>query len=65
MLKFIKHNLEEIDGVAIYPLISLLIFMTVFILMLYYVFRLPKSTVEDLSSMPLNEDILKESENER
>ena len=32
MLKFIKGNLENIDGVAIYPIISLLIFFVFFVL---------------------------------
>ena len=31
MLKFVKHNLETIDGVAIYPIISLLICFTFFV----------------------------------
>ena len=42
MLKFIKHNLEGIDGVEIYPIISLLLFFTVFITMIVFVFKLPK-----------------------
>ena len=31
MLKFIKHNLETIDGVDIYPIISLSIFFVIFV----------------------------------
>ena len=27
MLKFVKHNMETIDGVSIYPIISLSIFL--------------------------------------
>ena len=34
MLKFVKHNLETISGVEIYPIISLTIFFTAFIFFL-------------------------------
>ena len=54
MLKFIKHNLESIDGVEIYPIISLLIFFTVFITMLVFVLRLPKKSIDEISQLPLD-----------
>ena len=56
MLKFIKHNLETIAGVEIYPIISLLLFFTIFSLMLIYVFKIPKETLEDKSNLPLDND---------
>jgi cytochrome c oxidase cbb3-type subunit 4 len=56
MLKFIKHNLEGIDGVEIYPIISLLIFFTVFITMFVYVLKLPKSNIDEISQLPLDDD---------
>ena len=42
MLKFIKHNLEGIEGVEIYPIISLVLFFYSFLAMLIFVFKLPK-----------------------
>ena len=42
MLKYIKHNLESIDGVAIYPIISLVTFFTVFVVMLFIVLKMKK-----------------------
>lgn len=54
MLRFIKHNLESIDGVGLYPMISLIIFFAIFIGMLIYVFVLPKKTIEELENLPLD-----------
>ena len=56
MLKFIKHNLEGIDGVEIYPIISLLLFFTVFITMIFFVYKLPKKSIEEVSQLPLDQD---------
>lgn len=64
MLKFIKHNLATIDGVEIYPIVSLLIFFTVFITMLVIVMKFPKSEIENVSQMPLDNDNIKEINNE-
>lgn len=57
MLKFIKHNLEGIDGVEIYPIIALLIFFSVFIAMFIFVWRLPKKRIDEISQLPLDNDI--------
>lgn len=56
MLKFIKHNLEGIDGVEIYPIIALLLFFTVFITMIVFVLKLPKGKIEEVSQLPLDND---------
>jgi len=57
MLRFIKHNLEGIDGVEIYPIISLLLFFIVFITMIVFVFKLPKSSIDEVSQLPLDNNI--------
>jgi len=56
MLKFIKHNLEGIDGVEIYPIVSLLLFFTVFITMIIFVFKLPKRRIDEISQLPLDQE---------
>lgn len=63
MLKFIKGNLEAIDGVSIYPIISLLMFFTFFTLLFVYVFTAKKEHIKSLSEMPINEPT-KTQENE-
>jgi cytochrome c oxidase cbb3-type subunit 4 len=65
MLKFIKHNLESIEGVEIYPIISLVLFFLVFSAMLVFVFRLPKKRIDNLSNLPFDNDTnTKETTNE-
>lgn len=64
MLKFIKHNLSSIDGVEIYPIISLLLFFIVFITMLIFVIKLPKRRIEEISQLPLDIDNNKEISHE-
>ncbi|SDW72143.1 hypothetical protein SAMN05444411_10245 [Lutibacter oricola] len=56
MLKFIKHNLAGIDGVEIYPIISLLLFFLVFSSMLIFVLKLPKRRIDELSNLPMDSD---------
>jgi cytochrome c oxidase cbb3-type subunit 4 len=56
MLKFIKHNLEGIDGVEIYPLISMIIFFIVFITMFLVVLKFPKSSMDEISQLPLDKE---------
>lgn len=64
MLRFIKHNLESIEGVGLYPMISLFIFFTLFIGMLIYVFVMPKSKIEELSNLPLDKNDLNNNNDE-
>ena len=65
MLRFIKHNLATIDGVGLYAIISFLIFFSIFIGMLIYVFVMPKSKVEELSNLPLDNNNLNDNNYEQ
>jgi len=53
MLKFVKGNLENIDNVQIYPLISLLIFFFFFVALFYWVATATKEHIEEVSNIPL------------
>jgi hypothetical protein len=55
MLKFVKHNLETIDGVAIYPIISLTIFFTAFVLFTVWAMTYSKDTIKEISDLLLND----------
>ncbi|MCU7551936.1 CcoQ/FixQ family Cbb3-type cytochrome c oxidase assembly chaperone [Chitinophagaceae bacterium LB-8] len=57
MLKYIKQYASTIQGIDIYPTISLLIFVLFFIAVLYYVKTMDKKKVEEISSLPLDLDI--------
>lgn len=65
MLKFIKHNLDSIDGIGLYPMISLILFFSIFIGMLIYVIVIPKSKIEELSKLPLDINELKNNNYEQ
>ncbi|WP_420318561.1 CcoQ/FixQ family Cbb3-type cytochrome c oxidase assembly chaperone [Ekhidna sp.] len=62
MLKFIKHHMESIAGIEIYPVISFVIFFVFFIALTIYVLKVDKKLFNDISNIPLNE---KESDNEQ
>ncbi|MCB9364940.1 MAG: CcoQ/FixQ family Cbb3-type cytochrome c oxidase assembly chaperone [Flavobacteriales bacterium] len=53
MLKFIKHTMETIDGIAIFPIISFVIFFSFFIGLLVWVFRTDKSYINHVENLPL------------
>lgn len=54
MLKYIKEYAATIDGVSIYPIISLLIFFIFFVVLLYYVKKMDKKKAEEISHLPLD-----------
>lgn len=54
MLKFIKHHMEGITGIEIFPMISFLIFFSFFVLMLIYVVKADKKRLKVLSHLPLD-----------
>jgi cytochrome c oxidase cbb3-type subunit IV len=55
MLKFIKHNMDTIDGVSIYPIISLTIFFTAFVLFTLWAMTYKKETIKEISELPLKD----------
>lgn len=57
MLKFVKHHLETIAGVEIYPIVSLLLFFLVFMTMVFIVMGMPRKNLEELSNLPLDSEI--------
>jgi cytochrome c oxidase cbb3-type subunit 4 len=54
MFKFIKGHLESITGVEIYPLISLIIFFTFFMVLFWWVFTAKKEYINTVSNLPLD-----------
>ncbi|MGB0427998.1 MAG: CcoQ/FixQ family Cbb3-type cytochrome c oxidase assembly chaperone [Flavobacteriales bacterium] len=53
MLKFIKHHMTSIDGIEIYPIISLGIFTLFFAVLLWRVIKADKSKIDEVSNYPL------------
>lgn len=56
MLKFIKHTMDTIVGIEIFPIISFLIFFTFFIGLLIHVMRMSKSHVQSMGELPFEAD---------
>lgn len=54
MFKFIKQYAEKLQDVQVYPLISLVIFLLFFIALLWYVKKMDKQVVKEISDIPLN-----------
>ena len=56
MLKFIKHHMDTITGIGIYPVISFVIFFTVFLIALALVRKASRSHLDHMASLPLAQD---------
>ncbi|MFS4466784.1 CcoQ/FixQ family Cbb3-type cytochrome c oxidase assembly chaperone [Maribacter sp. 2210JD10-5] len=54
MLKFVKGYMESIEGVATYPMLSLLIFFVFFVVLFWWVFTASKSYIKEVSELPLD-----------
>jgi len=63
MLKFVKHTMENIEGVEIYPILSFLIFFTFFVLATVYILKKDKKTIDEISRIPLNNQNTADDEN--
>ena len=55
-----KEVLSDIDGVAIYPIISLAILGTFFIGVVWYAVGMKKNRIEKLGAMPFEDDVKKD-----
>jgi hypothetical protein len=56
MLNFAKNYMESIEGVATYPMISLLIFFVFFALLFWWVLTAKKEYIKEVSELPLEND---------
>lgn len=54
MLKFVKNYMDSIDGIEIYPIISLLIFFVFFVGLFWWVVTAKKDYVNKMSNIPLD-----------
>jgi cytochrome c oxidase cbb3-type subunit IV len=56
MFEQIKHNMETIVGVEIYPILSLLIFFFFFVGLAFWVFTYKREKIDELSQIPLKDN---------
>ena len=59
-MKIVSHYLQSIDGVSIYPIITLVIFLSMFISISVWAFKLSKKDVQLMSHVPFEDDELRE-----
>jgi cytochrome c oxidase cbb3-type subunit IV len=52
MLRFIKHHLATESGVEFYGIFSLMIFVLFFLVVLIRIWKMKKSTIDELSNIP-------------
>lgn len=52
----IKEYLQSIDGVSIYPIISLIIFFVFFAVIIIWMFKVDKNYLKKMSNLPLETD---------
>jgi len=55
MFEQIKHSMETIAGVAMYPITSMLIFFSFFLGLAVWVYSYKKEKIDELSQIPLND----------
>jgi cbb3-type cytochrome oxidase subunit 3 len=55
MMKIIKHHMETIEGIAAYPMISLLIFFVFFTLLFWWVLTTSKERIKEMEELPLDD----------
>ncbi len=56
MLKFIKHHMETIAGIELFPLLSFIIFFLFFTICLIWVVRADKKRMDEISKLPLENE---------
>jgi hypothetical protein len=56
MLSYIKNHLTSIDGIEIYPIVSLVIFFTFFVGLGIYILRADRSKIEEIKQITLDDN---------
>lgn len=56
-MKFAKQYLETIDGIEVYPIISLLIFFSFFVVLFWWVFTTSKQQTKEMSELPFQSNL--------
>lgn len=55
-MKIVINTLEQIAGVEIYPIISLLIFFAFFAIVTYLAMTASKEYIDEMKNLPLDKD---------
>lgn len=55
-MKIVIHTMEQIAGVEIFPIISLLLFFTFFMIVGYMTLTVDKNYIEEMKNLPLDKN---------
>ncbi|MBS2097430.1 hypothetical protein [Carboxylicivirga linearis] len=55
-MKLVRHYLENIAGIEVYPIISFVLFFTLFLFITWYVIKMDKDVIEEVSNYALDEN---------
>lgn len=58
----LSEHISRIDGIAIYPIISLMVFSALFIITIIWVLRLDKKYITRMENLPFETDFANKSE---
>lgn len=61
-MKIVSQYFESIAGIEIYPIISFLVFFLFFLSVTWYVIRLDKNYIEEVSNYPSSLDMNDDSD---
>ncbi|MEJ2595368.1 MAG: CcoQ/FixQ family Cbb3-type cytochrome c oxidase assembly chaperone [bacterium] len=64
-MKIVINTLEQIGGVEIYPIISLIIFFSLFAAVTYLVLTAKKEYIDEMKNMPFTDGEIHESDNQQ
>ncbi|MCL4551632.1 MAG: cytochrome C oxidase Cbb3 [Bacteroidetes bacterium] len=59
-----SEHLSKIEGIEIYPIISMIIFISLFLFTLVWVFRLDKKYISEMENLPLDSNLENENKSE-
>lgn len=60
-----KNVLQSIDNIAIWPVISFVIFFLFFICLLWWVFTTKKTFIDKMKCLPLENSVTEKSSNDK
>ncbi len=63
-MKLVSHYFEQIQGLEYYPIFVLILFFSLFLLIMYMILKADKKQMHEFAQMPLMDDeLINESKN--
>jgi len=59
MIRFVEHYFDNINGIATYPIVAIILFFLVFSIMLIIVISIPKNIIKEYENLPLDSEKIK------